>query len=266
MLLTTTRPRNVLQNRLRNLSAPNTPIAKPLALLALSLSCLLSVSSKALAIEAGSREPIDFSSISFETDSILGITNYTGDVIITQGQSRLSADKVEVRTEGRVLIKIEAMGSPARFQDASDTLPKANSALPEQHTQGQANTIRYDAKAQTLSFIGTAKLRQGSNTFEGEQIIYDLVARAIKAKGGKGPNERVKIQYYPVGSETQDRQDSATSAQRDRQDEPEGRTPSATPNDAEAAESTAPALITTDSNTAEAAEQAPTPQPQAVQN
>lgn len=264
MLLTTTkprnrpqnRPRNVLKNRLRNISAPKAPTAK--ALLAFSLSCLLGLSSKTLAIEAGSREPIDFSSISFETDSIRGITNYTGDVIITQGQSRLSADKVEVRTEGRALLKIEAMGSPARFQDASDTLPKANSTLLEQHTQGQANKIRYDAKAQTLSFIGQAKLRQGSNTFEGEQIIYDLVARAIKAKGGQGPNERVKIQYYPVGADSENQQGQA---EREEQDRPENKAAGAEANSANTAVSNTPEPVVHPTTT-----QPPAPQPKAAQN
>ena len=84
---------------------------------------------------------------------------------------------------------IQASGQPAHFvQQVSADSPS---------THGYGSSITYVAKDNLLRFSGQAKLVQQDNSFSGEEIEYDIVRRAIRAKGDQTQGSRVKIHYYP---------------------------------------------------------------------
>lgn len=149
----------------------------------------------ALAINPGSESPIEIESDSATFDDKKGTSTYTGNVIITQGLSRLEADSVTVSAVDRKIMSIQATGHPAHFVQQESSQATA--------THGYGDTILYIAADAILKLSNNASLVQQDNSFSGELIEYDIVQRAIKAKGDETIGTRVKIQYYPHSSEDQ---------------------------------------------------------------
>jgi len=151
--------------------------------------------SLAMAISPESELPIEIESDSATFDDSKGTSSYSGNVVISQGFSRLEADSVTVSSVNRKIISIKANGRPAHFiQQASAEAPA---------THGYGNTIHYLAADAILRLENNASLVQQDNSFSGDLIEYDILKRAIKAKGDETIGTRVKIQYYPHVSDRQ---------------------------------------------------------------
>ena len=121
--------------------------------------------------------------------------------------SRLEADNISVNAINRAIVSIKATGKPAHFaqQDNSDS--------PTTHGYGQS--IIYTAKENILRFVGDAKLVQAENSFAGEEIEYDMLRRAIRAKGDQSQGSRVMINYYPQGQVNEPEEASPTTQNQD---------------------------------------------------
>lgn len=150
---------------------------------------VLAIYSSAYAIEPGSMEPIEIESDQATLDDLKGISTYSGNVIISQGLSKLQADSIIVNSLDRKITTIIAKGTPAHFSQ------QATSETTNIH--GYGREITYSTSTQTLTFTGEAKLIQAENSFSGDVIEYDVTKKAIKAKGDETAGSRVKIQYYP---------------------------------------------------------------------
>ncbi len=158
------------------------------------LIALFSYAPITLAIDPTSKLPIEIESDRATLNDETGISNYAGNVIITQGLSKLEADNISVNAVNRKIVSIKASGKPAHFiQQVQDE---------DAPTHGYANTIIYIALDATLKLINNASLVQDNNSFSGEEIEYDIVKRAIRAKGDKAVGTRVKIQYFPQEPES----------------------------------------------------------------
>ncbi len=151
--------------------------------------CSLFRSGTVLAFDPASEEAIAIESDSAVLNDASGLSSYQGNVIVTQGQSRLEADTLNVQTKDREIISIEAIGSPANFIQQLD----ANSVA----TKGYADSIVYRISNAMLELRGNANLTQDGNSFSGELIEYDLSRKAIKASGDQEEGRRVKIEYKP---------------------------------------------------------------------
>jgi lipopolysaccharide export system protein LptA len=165
-----------------------------ISFIATLIFCFLSVSPSALAIDPTSKLPIQIESDRATLDDVTGISNYAGNVIISQGESLLEADNISVNAINRKIVSIKATGRPAHFvqkTQETDTL-----------THGYASTIIYTAIDASLKLLNNASLVQDNNSFSGEEIHYDIIKRAIRAKGDKAVGTRVKIQYFPQQNKT----------------------------------------------------------------
>jgi lipopolysaccharide export system protein LptA len=149
----------------------------------------LFLSTNSFAIDPKSTLPIEIESDSASLDDASGTSTYSGNVIISQGLSRLEADSISVSTNDRKINEIKAIGRPAHF------VQQDNASSPQTH--GFSNTITYVAKENILYFSGQAKLVQEESSFSGEQIEYDILKRAIRARGDESQGTRVKIHYQP---------------------------------------------------------------------
>lgn len=141
------------------------------------------------ALDPNSQSPIEIESDQATLDDKTGTSTYSGNVIITQGLTRLEAEHILVNSKARKITSIKASGSPAHFvqqDEGSDT-----------STHGYGNTITYLVESESLTFSGGARLIQAENSFSGDIIEYDVIKKAIKAKGDESIGSRVKIQYYP---------------------------------------------------------------------
>lgn len=171
-----------------------------LGLYLISLSAIISL--PASAIDPGSKAPIEIESDQATLDDISGVSTYTGKVIVSQGLTSLQADYISVVSQDRKISSITATGNPAHFSQQTDKLSAT--------THGYGKEITYSTQDETLIFKGDAKLIQADNSFSGETIEYDVIKKAIKAKGNESKGSRVKIQYFPESSIKPDGKPNAT--------------------------------------------------------
>jgi len=169
------------------------------------------VSFNTYAINPNSELPIKIESDSASLNDETGISTYIGNVIISQGQTRLEADNISVNSRNRQITSIKAIGTPAHFVQ--------HDAIKDTLTHGYGDTIIYVSQDETLKFVGHAKFVQQENAFSGEQIEYDILKKAIKAQGDETIGTRVKVQYQPTKLVIPNIQTTTDKAKTNSQDE-----------------------------------------------
>lgn len=151
--------------------------------------------SPAVAFDLTSDSPISINADSARLDDSKGEATYTGDVVVTQDQTRLTADRVVLYRDQAGVQRIEAFGTPARYQ---------HPAMGDQaETDAQALKISYTAKDSLLTLEQEAVIEQAGNIFRGDRIEYDTTARIVTAKGAPGDGEsqgRVEMVIQPRSS------------------------------------------------------------------
>jgi lipopolysaccharide export system protein LptA len=138
------------------------------------------------ALSSDKNQPINIEADSGSIDNIKRITIYSGNVIITQGSTRINADKVTLTyTKNNEINDIIALGKPAKFRQQQDNK--------KGELRAKANRMNYDANKGILKLTQAAQVWQGEDTSAGELIIYDMQKELITV-GGKG---RVKVVIQP---------------------------------------------------------------------
>ena len=141
-----------------------------IALLVFSL-----LSSQVLALKSDRDQPADIEADSIEFDLQKGTRTYIDNVLAVQGTLRLKADKLFAEYDGSDLKKATIYGSLARFKQRPDGK--------EHDVEGWAKKIIVDQKANTLTLIGKAALKQGPNTARGETIVYNMANDTLRVQG-----------------------------------------------------------------------------------
>ncbi|RBP26981.1 lipopolysaccharide export system protein LptA [Marinobacter pelagius] len=147
----------------------------PSGLLAALVALL--ISGPALAFELDSDQPITVNADSARLDDNKGVATYTGDVVLTQGKTRLTAERVVLYRSAEGLSRIEAAGTPAHY-----TQPSRDG---EGETDARALNITWSASDRQLTLEREAVIEQGGNLFRGDLIHYDTVQRVVTAEGGQ---------------------------------------------------------------------------------
>jgi len=163
-------------------------------------------SGPALAFDLNSDEPITVSADSARLDDSKGVATYTGDVILTQGQTRLTAERVVLYRSAEGLERVEASGAPAHY-----TQPTRNG---EGETDARALNITWSADDRQLTFEREAVIEQNGNLFRGDLIHYDTVRRVVTAEGGQDTGSgtgRVEMVIQPRS--TRQGSDGSTESQ-----------------------------------------------------
>lgn len=134
-------------------------------------------------------EPIRIESdnVTFLQESVEII--YQGNVVVHSGQKTLKADTVTVqRNKQQKIQSIIAVGQPALF-----TTPMEKSA---HLLNAQAKNIDYNPNKSLIVLSGQAKLKLGSDTFEGPILKYLLDEQKIEAVTKN--NQRPKMIIVPA--------------------------------------------------------------------
>jgi len=145
----------------------------------------------ALAIGQNQDQPIHIAADQAELDDAQGRATYVGDVVVTQGLTRLQADKVVVHRNDQGITKIVATGNQAHYSDQeSEAAPK---------TEAYADTIIYTQADEILQLVRRARLEQNQNSFQGDLIRYDTQNRRVTASADKngGSSGRVEMVIQP---------------------------------------------------------------------
>lgn len=147
---------------------------KAATLLCALLLCLLM--QHAYALPSDSSQPVRLTADKATFNENTGVTEYIGNVSISQGSLLMRANRLTVNLNSDGSIKsAQATGSPARMQQQLS----ANKGL----SKGEAAAISYDAKTGIILLTGNASLKQDGASITGARIRYSLSAGDFEAKG-----------------------------------------------------------------------------------
>lgn len=138
---------------------------------------------------AASKDPINIEADNAKIIEKEGKSVYTGNVILIQGQTRMTADSVTVYSVDGKLTQIVAKGNPVRYEDKSEKS--------ESNIQGEANLLEYHTGENRVLLLDNAKLIQGRTQFSGNRIEYNTATDVVTAEVSKTGSERVQVIIEP---------------------------------------------------------------------
>ncbi|MDI9244930.1 lipopolysaccharide transport periplasmic protein LptA [Marinobacter sp. CHS3-4] len=188
-------------------SASNGLRNSPRAIAGLALTMAL-LSAPAQAFDLDSNTPIRVNADNARLDDSKGIATYTGAVEMSQGNSKLTADRVELHRSPEGVSRIEATGQPARYRQ-----PAVKGAG---ETNAQAHSITWSAEDNRVTFERDAVIEQDGNLFRGDVIHYDSVQRVVTAEGSPDQADgsgRVEMVIQPRSGRSTESTNSTSDGQ-----------------------------------------------------
>ena len=160
------------------------------------------------AFDLDSDIPIRVNADNARLDDGQGIATYTGAVVMAQGDTRLTADRVVLYRNDEGVSRIEASGQPARYLQPA--------AEGDGETSARALNIVWSAEENQVMFEREAVIEQGGNLFRGDIIHYDSVNRVVTAEGspdqGNGGG-RVEMVIQPRNKSSEQEPDGHSESQ-----------------------------------------------------
>ncbi|NOY71091.1 MAG: lipopolysaccharide transport periplasmic protein LptA [Gammaproteobacteria bacterium] len=151
---------------------------------------LLLFMGQAWALSTDREQPINIEADRLDVDDAKGFGVYRGNVVLTQGSARLNADVIRVYSNAqRELIRVEAMGKPAKFRQLMDET--------REEVTGQALEIIYRVSEEYVVLKGRAYFWKCGDEFSGNRIEYFAPQALVKASQSKQGNERVNVTLLP---------------------------------------------------------------------
>ncbi len=125
--------------------------------------------------------PIHIKARQLEAFEKKGLYKLSGNVVVTRGDMRLSADKMDVYRDPETgqLVKIVCLGHVVMRKDSR--VATADKAI-------------YNEKQQKVTLIGNAFVKSARNSIKSQIIVYYLDRDYAVAQSGKG---RVEVTIYP---------------------------------------------------------------------
>ncbi len=164
-----------------------------------------------LAERADRTKPMNIESDTLRYDDNNQTSVFTGKVVLTKGTMVIRGARLDVRqdAQGNQFGVVTAEpGKLAFFRQKRDTAPGAQ----EEFMEGEAETIEYDSKIDTVRFRKRAQLRrylgtQMNDEMNGVLIVYDnttsiLTVDGGPAKSGDGLTGRVRTMLTPRNDPT----------------------------------------------------------------
>lgn len=150
-----------------------------------TISLLLMIPSVTLALQSDKDQPTYIEADSADMDDGKGVSIYQGNVVITQGSIRLTADKVVVTQKKDKADHLVATGRPVHFQQKMDD----DQGL----VKGRAKKVEYEADSEIIYLIDDAVLNQNKDIFTSDRITYDRAKAVVKAGASAKGKERVRV-------------------------------------------------------------------------
>ena len=116
-----------------------------------------------------------------------GISEYIGNVRVTQEKIELTGDKVVANTNESSLKTIKVTGAPAIYRQQAEDGSFINA---------KSEVMEYLADENMLVLTINARLEQAGHVVESQRIVYDTVKEVVIA-GDKQPGKRVNITITP---------------------------------------------------------------------
>lgn len=144
--------------------------------------------SQLFALASDREQPLKIEANQAQFDNTQGQAIYQGNVVVTQGSIRLTADKITIHfSSQQSLTKVVALGKPARFQQRLDR---------GDDVKAKSNEMEYNALQNKLHLRRDAELRKemdGEDSYISNApcISYDTQKGIIDAEKCNHKKERV---------------------------------------------------------------------------
>lgn len=133
-------------------------------------------------IKADTKAPVEIAADNLRVDQSTGQATMTGNVVIGQGEMRLSADSVTVTYAGESQQKIKSLHATGQV-----TLVNGPDAA-------EAQDAVYHVENGTVTLTGNVIMTQGQNVLSGEKMDIDLATGSANVSG------RVRTVLQPGGN------------------------------------------------------------------
>jgi lipopolysaccharide export system protein LptA len=159
---------------------------------------LLVLATPAHAEKADRDKPTQIEANRMSADDVRKLNVFEGNVVVTKGTIRLSADRVVVRQDAEGFQFATATGRPARFRQRQDPKPGEKDGI---WIDGEALRIEIDDRNQKIELHDNARVTRGCDEVTGDSIFVDQRSDFYEVKGGKdsGQKGRVKAVIQPKG-------------------------------------------------------------------
>ncbi len=159
---------------------------------------LLVLAGPALAEKADRDKPTQVEANKMSADDARRLNIFEGDVVVTKGTIRLTAEKLIVRQDAEGFQLATATGKPAKFRQRQDAKPGEKEGI---WVEGEALRIELDDKNQKIELFDKARVNRGGDEVAGDYIFVDQRSDFYQVGPGKGSEKpgRVKaiIQSKP---------------------------------------------------------------------
>jgi lipopolysaccharide export system protein LptA len=143
----------------------------------------------ALAQPTGAQGPVEIESDQAEFEQQSGISRYRGRVRVTRDGVVIEGDELVITPgENNEYLHFSMRGTPATYEETRQDQPPINA---------RASHMQYSEADNMLLLEGSARVIRGRDVLHGEQISYERDAGRIRATGGDGPDDRVRILINP---------------------------------------------------------------------
>ena len=150
------------------------------------LLCLLAAG-VARAEKADRDKPTQVEANKMSADDARRLNVFEGDVVVTKGTIRLTADKLIVRQDAEGFQLATATGKPARFRQRQDAKPGEKEGI---WIEGEALRIELDDRNQKIELFDKARVNRGGDEVAGDYIFVDQRADFYQVSSGKGGAEK----------------------------------------------------------------------------
>ena len=143
---------------------------------------LLVLAAPALAEKADRDKPTQVEANKMSADDARRLNIFEGDVVVTKGTIRLTAEKLVVRQDAEGFQLATATGKPAKFRQRQDAKPGEKEGI---WVEGEALRIELDDKNQKIELFDKARVNRGGDEVAGDYIFVDQRADFYQVSSGK---------------------------------------------------------------------------------
>ena len=123
---------------------------------------------------------------------------FEGNVVVTQGTMRMTANKVTVKEDANRHKFYVAYGEPVTFRQKRDNV--------DEYVEGYALRAEFDDLNDIVKLFDKARVKSNQNELTGNYIQYDMRRELAEVQGAPPgatppPNSRVKVTIVPAKKE-----------------------------------------------------------------
>ncbi len=168
----------------------------------LLIGLLLLLPALTWALPSDRQKPINIEADHAQMDDKLGITQYKGRAVLTQGTLRIEGDIITFYYDDNNQIKkAVAQGKPAKYQQVQKP--------GEKPVRARGLQMEYYARSQKIYLLGDGHVIQNGDEFKGNRIEYDIAKNVVNASSVpvkidnkvKKSSERIHIIINPNGTQ-----------------------------------------------------------------